>query len=177
MSIRALIVDDEPHARLSIRRFLDKDPAIEVVAECGDGESAVQLIRSKHPDLVFLDIQMPEMTGFDVVRTLGQKMPVTVFVTAYDRYALRAFDANAIDYLLKPFGKERFQRALLRAREQIAGRAGMTDIRVYWMPILPSRLQRWQPLLESRPGVCAMGVVPLLGLLTSHAFIVRARRP
>src|SRR6185437_15046774 len=125
--IRALIVDDEPPARRSIRRFLDNDATIEIIGECADGESAVQLIRSKKPDLVFLDIQMPEMTGFEVIRTIGSKMPVTIFVTAYDRYALSAFDANAIDYLLKPFGKERFQRALLRAREQIAGRAGMND--------------------------------------------------
>jgi len=126
--IRTLIVDDEPHARRSIRRFLDNDATIEVIGECSDGESAVQIIRSKKPDLVFLDIQMPEMTGFEVIRTIGSKMPVTIFVTAYDRYALSAFDANAIDYLLKPFGQERFQRALLRAREQIAGRAGMNDI-------------------------------------------------
>jgi two-component system, LytTR family, response regulator len=129
--IRALIVDDEPHARRRIRRFLDNDATIEVIGECADGESAVQLIRSKKPDLVFLDIQMPEMTGFEVIRTMGSKMPVTVFITAFDCYAVSAFDANAIDYLLKPFGKERFQRALLRAREQIAGRAGMSDISLF----------------------------------------------
>lgn len=127
--IRALIVDDEPHARRSIRRWLEDDASIEVVGECSDGESAVQMIRSKKPDLVFLDIQMPEMTGFEVIQMLGTKMPVTIFVTAYDRYALRAFDANAIDYLLKPFGKERFERALFRAREKMAGRAGANDIR------------------------------------------------
>jgi two-component system LytT family response regulator len=127
--IRALIIDDEAHARRSIRRFLDRDATIEVIGECADGESAVQLIRSKKPDLVFLDIQMPEMTGFEIIKMLGPEMPVTVLVTAFDRYALRAFDADAIDYLLKPFGKERFQRALLRARERIAGRADRSDIR------------------------------------------------
>jgi two-component system LytT family response regulator len=143
--IRALIIDDEPHARRSIRRFLKNDATIEVIGECADGETAIQLIRSNNPDLVFLDIQMPEMTGFDVIRSLGTKMPVTVFVTAYDQYAVRAFDANAIDYLLKPFDKERFQRAVLRARERIAGRAGVDDIRrllASLEPVQPSPLEQ-----------------------------------
>jgi two-component system LytT family response regulator len=122
MSIRALVVDDEPLARRTIRRFLGRDAGVEVVGECGDGESAVQAIRERKPDLVFLDIQMPEMDGFQVLHQIGANdMPVTIFVTAYDRYALRAFDANAIDYLLKPVGRERFERALARAKQRIAG--------------------------------------------------------
>ena len=122
MSIRALVVDDEPLARQSVRRFLKQHADIQVVAECGDGRSAVAAILSERPDLVFLDIQMPEMDGFEVVNRIGvERMPATIFVTAYDRYALRAFDANALDYLLKPFGKTRFERALARARERIAG--------------------------------------------------------
>lgn len=121
MKIRALIVDDEPLGRRGVLRFLKNDPEIEVVAQCGDGESAVDAILARNPDLVFLDIQMPEMDGFEVVRRVGpQKMPVTIFVTAYDRYAVRAFDANAIDYLLKPVGQARFERALARAKERIA---------------------------------------------------------
>lgn len=121
MRIRALIVDDEPLGRRGVLRFLKNDPEIEVVAQCGDGESAVAAIRARNPDLVFLDIQMPEMDGFEVVRRVGpQRMPVTVFVTAFDRYAVRAFDANAIDYLLKPVGQARFERALARAKERIA---------------------------------------------------------
>jgi two-component system LytT family response regulator len=122
MSIRALVVDDEPLARRAIRRFLGKHVGVDVIGECGDGESAVRAIRERKPDLVFLDVQMPEMDGFEVLSAIGaNQMPVTIFVTAYDRYALRAFDANAIDYLLKPVGKERFERALTRAKQRIAG--------------------------------------------------------
>jgi two-component system LytT family response regulator len=122
MSIRALIVDDEPLARQSVRRFLKSHPDIEVVGESGDGQSAASAILDQKPDLVFLDVQMPEMDGFEVVSRVGvEHMPWTIFVTAYDQYALRAFDANALDYLLKLFGKTRFERALARARERIAG--------------------------------------------------------
>jgi two-component system LytT family response regulator len=121
MKIRALIVDDEPLGRRGVLRFLRSDPEIEVVAQCSDGQAAVDAILARNPDLVFLDIQMPEMDGFEVVRRVGpQNMPVTIFVTAYDRYAVRAFDANAIDYLLKPVGQARFERALARAKERIA---------------------------------------------------------
>jgi two-component system LytT family response regulator len=128
--MRALIIDDEPLARRSVRRFLKVHADVEWIGECGDGESAVAAILTKQPDLVFLDVQMPEMDGFEVVRTLGaDRMPVTIFVTAYDRYALRAFDANAVDYLLKPFGKERFERALNRARERIEGNLNCDDVR------------------------------------------------
>ena len=121
MKIRTLIVDDEPLARRMVSRLLKNDPQVEVLGECGDGESAVSRILHDNPDLVFLDVQMPEMDGFEVVRQVGAgKMPTTIFVTAYDQYALRAFDANAADYLLKPVGPERFARALARARERIA---------------------------------------------------------
>jgi two-component system LytT family response regulator len=124
MSIRALIVDDEPLARQSIRRFLKHHPDVHVLEECGDGQSAVAAILSNRPDLVFLDVQMPELDGFAVVSQVGvENMPATIFVTAYDQYALRAFDANALDYLLKPFGKTRFERALARAQERLAGNA------------------------------------------------------
>jgi two-component system, LytTR family, response regulator len=120
MKIRALVVDDEPLARKCVRRFLQDRTEVAIIAECGDGESAVAAILAKKPDLVFLDVQMPEMDGFEVVHTVGvDRMPATIFVTAYDRYALRAFDADALDYLLKPFGKERFDRALARAKKRI----------------------------------------------------------
>ena len=123
MTIRALIIDDEPPARRSIARFLNGNPEVEVVGESGDGESAVKAIRSLKPDLAFLDVQMPEMDGLEVVRQVGtERMPATIFVTAYDRYAIDAFDANAVDYLLKPFGRERFTRALHRARARIEER-------------------------------------------------------
>jgi two-component system LytT family response regulator len=129
MSIRALVVDDEPLARRTIRRFVGKNTRVEIVGECGDGESAVRAIQDSKPDLVFLDIQMPEMDGFQVLSKIGaDQMPVTIFVTAHDRFALRAFDANAIDYLLKPVGKERFERALDRAKQRIAGKADGDEV-------------------------------------------------
>ncbi len=129
--IRALIVDDEPLARRSIRRFLDSGSGVEVIGQCGDGESAVEAIRSKKPDLVFLDVQMPEMTGLDVIRQIGpESMPITVFVTAFDKYAVRAFETNAVDYLLKPFGKQRFELALKRAKERLAGKLNLNDLGV-----------------------------------------------
>jgi len=121
MKIRAVIVDDEPLGRRGLLRFLKNDPEVEVVAECADGQSAVGAILARKPDLVFLDVQMPEMNGFEVVRSIGpEKMPLTIFVTAFDRYAIRAFDANAIDYLLKPVGAERFAKAMARAKGRIA---------------------------------------------------------
>jgi two-component system LytT family response regulator len=126
-----LIVDDEPLARRSVRRLLNGNADVEVVGECGDGESAVAAIHEKKPDLVFLDVQMPEISGLEVVRRIGpDAMPVTVFVTAYDDYAVSAFDANAIDYVLKPFGKERFARALGRAKERIAGKLNVDGLRL-----------------------------------------------
>jgi len=117
MKYEALIVDDEPLARRSIRKHLKAFPEFEICGECGDGESAVAAIRDNKPDLVFLDIQLPEFDGFDVIRAVGKnEMPVTIFVTAYDRYALQAFEAHALDYLLKPFSEDRFRDSLLRAR-------------------------------------------------------------
>src|ERR1700733_11484520 len=119
MIMRALIVDDEPLARTALLRLLKGDRSIIVSGECGDGESAVQAIQQIQPDLVFLDIQMPEMDGFQVVEAIGvEHMPATIFVTAFDRYAIRAFDACAVDYLLKPFAPDRFSRAMDRARER-----------------------------------------------------------
>ncbi|MBS1796155.1 MAG: response regulator transcription factor [Acidobacteria bacterium] len=123
MKIRTLIVDDEPLARERVRRFLRDEADVAVVGECGDGAEAIEFIKNERPDLVFLDIQMPEKTGFEVVRALDPKTaPTIVFVTAYDQYALQAFDASALDYLLKPFNRERLQRAVTRARELIENR-------------------------------------------------------
>ena len=130
MSIRALVVDDELLARRTIRRLVGKSAGVEIVGECGDGESAVRAIQESKPDLVFLDIQMPEMDGFRVLSKIGvDQMPVTIFITAYDRFALRAFDANAIDYLLKPVGKARFDRALTRVKQRIAGKVDSGEVK------------------------------------------------
>lgn len=117
---RVVIVDDEPIAREGIRTQLAREPAVEIVAECVDGLEAVETIRELAPDLLFLDVQMPGMSGFEVMETIGVDMvPAVVFVTAYDKYALQAFDVNAVDYLLKPFDTERFQKAFQRALVQI----------------------------------------------------------
>jgi two-component system LytT family response regulator len=118
--MRALIVDDEPLARTNIRILLRQHPEIEIAGESGSGEDAVEQIRRTEPDLVFLDVQMPECDGFDVLEMLGSKAPPSViFVTAHDEYALRAFEAGALDYLLKPFTDERFDRAVSRAKEKL----------------------------------------------------------
>jgi two-component system LytT family response regulator len=119
--IRVLVVDDEPLARSSLTVLLRLDPEIEIVSECGSGMEALAEIRNSKPDLVFLDVQMPECDGFDVLEMSGRDLPpVVVFVTAYDQYALRAFESGALDYLLKPFDDARFGRALSRAKERIA---------------------------------------------------------
>jgi two-component system, LytTR family, response regulator len=119
MKLRALIVDDEPLARERIRMLLEPEDVV-VLQECGNGQEAVAAIESLAPDLVFLDVQMPELDGFGVVEAVGpEQMPAVIFVTAYDQFALRAFEAHALDYLLKPFDQERFGRALHRARSAI----------------------------------------------------------
>jgi two-component system LytT family response regulator len=118
-----LIVDDEPLARRNLRLLLEKDPQIEIVGECGNGREAVKAISELSPDLIFLDIQMPEMDGFDVLERVGpDHIQAIIFVTAFDQYALKAFDVHALDYLLKPFDDERFGHALRRAKVQIEAR-------------------------------------------------------
>jgi len=125
MTIRAVIVDDEPLARRRIRGLLAEAEGVEIAAECANGREAIQAIEASPPDLLFLDIQMPEVDGFDVLRAVGvDHVPVVIFVTAYDQFALRAFEAHALDYLLKPFDDERFDAALQRARERIRQRQG-----------------------------------------------------
>jgi two-component system LytT family response regulator len=120
MKIATLVVDDEPIARHAVVRLLREDPDIVLGGEYGDGASAAQAIREQSPDLVFLDIQMPAMTGMDVVATIGAaRMPATVFVTAYEQYAVRAFEANAVDYLVKPFSRDRFAETLRRAKARL----------------------------------------------------------
>ncbi len=118
--IRVAVVDDEPLARSNLKVLLGRDPDVELVSECGSGTEALREIRKKKPELVFLDVQMPECDGFDVLEQLGADLPpALVFVTAYDQYALQAFEAGALDYLLKPFDNARFARALQRAKEKI----------------------------------------------------------
>jgi two-component system, LytTR family, response regulator len=123
MPTRTLIVDDEALARDRLRQFLQSEREIQIVGECSDGRQAVEAIQKEQPDLVFLDIQMPELDGFAVLEALQtERMPVIVFVTAFDKFALKAFEVHAVDYLLKPFDRERFQTALQRALERVKHR-------------------------------------------------------
>lgn len=121
LPLRALVVDDEDLARRNLTVLLRRDRDIQSIGECSSGADAIEEIRKSKPDLVFLDVQMPECDGFDVLELLGSDLPAAIiFVTAYDEYALRAFEAGALDYLLKPFDDARFARALSRAKEKLA---------------------------------------------------------
>ncbi len=121
--IRAMVVDDEAMARERVVSLLRQEQDIELIGECSDGQQAVNAINSQQPDLVFLDVQMPAVDGFRVIEQVGpEKMPAVVFVTAYDEYAVRAFEVHALDYLLKPFGRERFQQTLQHARSHVERR-------------------------------------------------------
>jgi two-component system, LytTR family, response regulator len=118
---KALIVDDEELARHIVREMLQSHPEIEIAAECANGMEAVKAVAEHKPTLIFLDVQMPKLTGFDVLELIGTDVPV-IFVTAYDEYAMRAFDVHAVDYLLKPIGRERFEAALERAKRRLGER-------------------------------------------------------
>src|SRR5277367_3053657 len=115
---KALIVDDEELARKILREMLSTHPEVEVVAECGNGMEAVKAAGEFAPDLMFLDVQMPKLTGFDVLELVDANKLAVIFVTAYDQYAMKAFEVHALDYLLKPFSRERFESALHRAKSQ-----------------------------------------------------------
>lgn len=127
--IRALVIDDEPLARDVIREMLSRDSDVDIIGECGNGREAVEAIKSLSPDLIFLDIQMPELGGFDVLESLQPPhAPYVIFATAYDQYAVRAFEVHAFDYLLKPFDQERFDEAWQRVKKQIThDRTGERD--------------------------------------------------
>jgi two-component system LytT family response regulator len=131
MKIAAVIVDDEPLARRRIRTLLARERDVEVVDECADGTSAVEAIRRRRPDLVFLDVQMPEMNGFEVLRALGNELTAAVvFVTAFEQFSLEAFDVHALDYLLKPFHRTRFQETLRRVRQRLGQEQELASMRV-----------------------------------------------
>src|SRR5215211_2553205 len=151
--IRALIADDEALARRRLRQFIAEVPDVEVAGECEDGRRAVALIRSVAPDLLFLDVQMPLLDGFGVIREVGAgSVPAVVFVTAFDQFALRAFEAHALDYLLKPFGRERFMQAVARAR-RLVGDAGVRAR----LDALVGGLQPAPPRYATRLAVKARG--------------------
>ena len=128
-TLKAVLVDDEELARGYLRELLAPHPEIQVVAECANGFEAVKAIAENSPDLLFLDVQMPKLDGFEVLELIEPaQTPVVIFVTAYDQYAMRAFDAHAVDYLLKPFSAERFERALERARARLGERRIPPDL-------------------------------------------------
>jgi len=122
--LRVVIVDDEPLARAVVREYVAAHPGVEVVAECANGFEAVKAVAELSPDLMFLDVQMPKLNGFEVLELLGREVAI-IFTTAYDKYALRAFEVHAVDYLLKPFSEERFAEALSRARTRMLARDPM----------------------------------------------------
>lgn len=126
---KALIVDDERLSRQRIRRLLALEPECELIGECADGVEAVRVLESERPDIVFLDVQMPEMDGFEVVRALDQTHPLIIFTSAYDEYALRAFEVQAFDYLLKPFDRRRFRESVQRARTRLEERSTVPERR------------------------------------------------
>ena len=130
--LRAIVVDDEMLARQIIREMLANDAEVEIVAECVNGREAVEATQAHKPDLLFLDIQMPEVAGFEVLEAMkGERLPGVIFVTAYDQYAVRAFEYHALDYLLKPFDRERFEMAVSRAKAQLRrDRNGELDRRI-----------------------------------------------
>ena len=126
--LKVLVVDDEPHARQRVRGLLEAEPGVQVIGEAGDGLEALEKIRALKPDCVFLDIQMPELSGLQLVEKLaGGHVPHVVFTTAYDEYAIEAFDLAALDYLLKPFDRERFRKALERARKAVSSGTRQLD--------------------------------------------------
>jgi two-component system LytT family response regulator len=149
--IRTLVVDDEPVARARVLSLLRDEDDIEVVGECSTGSQAVSVIEATSPDLVFLDVQMPQMDGFALARRLGADMPAVVFVTAYDEYALAAFEIHALDYLLKPFSAERFKSALTHARQHLAKRQEGRRLTAGLAEPGGTRLADGPPLPESAP--------------------------
>jgi two-component system LytT family response regulator len=123
-TLRVVIVDDEPLARAMVRQCIAAHPGVDVIAECGNGFEAVKAVTELAPDLLFLDVQMPKLSGFEVLELIGRDVAV-IFTTAYDQYALRAFEVHAVDYLLKPFSEQRFAEALSRARERLASKESL----------------------------------------------------
>jgi len=149
MSLRIVIVDDEPLARERVRTFLAEEPDVDVVAECADGADAVNQIEKLRPDVLFLDVQMPRLNGFEVLEALdAEALPMVIFTTAHDDHAIRAFEVSAVDYLLKPFKQPRFRKALERARTQLGtAKGGKSD------PQLSTLLAHWRQGAGGGPRV------------------------
>ncbi|WP_373987575.1 LytR/AlgR family response regulator transcription factor [Duganella sp. BuS-21] len=164
--MRVLIVDDERPARDKLRRMLESEPGIDAIEEARDGVEALELLAAFAPDVLLLDIQMPEITGLDVAASLPSPAPLVVFVTAYDEYAIRAFDANAIDYLLKPYDQPRLQRALQRVRERLALQRPPQQAA---MPELPAVTQL---LVPERSGTRVVKVDQIQWIETADNYVI-----
>lgn len=161
--IRVLIVDDEPLARMRIEDMLREEAGVTIVGTAGDVPSAIEAIRALHPDLVFLDVQMPGGTGFDVARAVGaDAMPATIFVTAYDQFALQAFGVAALDYLVKPFDDERFEEAFRRARREIS-REGLERLREQMLHLLQGAPAVTAPATDAPPAYLERLAVEMRG--------------
>jgi two-component system LytT family response regulator len=175
-SIRTVIVDDEAYARQKIREFLRSEKDVDVVGEAGNGSDAIRIIREAKPDLVFLDIQMPKPDGFGVIEALGDgRLPHIVFATAYDQYALRAFEIRALDYLLKPFDRDRFRESLKRARSIIGMEKDREDFRARVKGLLEDMrteslcLRRF--LVQSKRGVRFLNAEDVLYLEAAGSYV------
>ena len=142
--IKVIIVDDEPLARELIRKYLDDKPDISVSAECADGYEAIKAVNEYHPDLIFLDVQMPRIDGFEFLEVLNER-PAIIFTTAYDQYAIKAFEMNAVDYLLKPFSKSRLEQAIEKARKRMASEGAAVDEQVEHLKL---HVDKTQPVLD-----------------------------
>jgi two-component system LytT family response regulator len=160
VKIRVLLVDDEPLARDRVRALLANEPELELIGECADGAAAVAAIEEQSPDLVLLDVQMPELDGFEVLARLKQKRPAVIFLTAHDQFALQAFEVHAVDYLLKPFDATRFRTAVGRAVEQIRQRPHRE-----WGSTLSALLSEVRPELRS-------GTLPRLAVRSSGRLVL-----
>lgn len=152
--IRTLIIDDEPLARDGLSILAESDPEIELAGTCADGQSAIDTIRAEHPDLIFLDVQMPRFDGFEVLAALAPaERPVVVFITAFEQHAIRAFEVNAIDYLLKPFTDERFLASLARAKDVVRrGRTSRFSQQIEELLEYVRRLEASAPAAEPAPA-------------------------
>jgi two-component system LytT family response regulator len=168
--MRVLIVDDERPARDKLRRLLAQEPDISAIEEARDGVEALERVVSFAPDVIFLDIQMPEVGGFDVAASLPSPAPLIVFVTAYDAYAIRAFDANAIDYLLKPYDQQRLQRAVQRVRERHTAQqvGGTAPAAASIEPVLPVR----QLLISERGATRIVKVDDIAWIETADNYVI-----
>ena len=179
MTLRVIVVDDEPPARTRLRRLLADHADIEIVAECGDGASAVQAIESATPDLVLLDIQMPELDGFDVLQALElPQLPAIIFVSAFDQYALRAFQVHALDYVLKPVEADRLAAALAHARVRWAERRSSSGVVALLRDLTKDRpyLSRVPVRADGKVKVIDLETVDWLGAADNYVALHAGRR-